>query len=111
MLAARAPVPAAMVRLPPVMSLPPLTVTATAMVPVVVPPAAAISRSIVPARGAIAAAATGEVAIEVVPSQSSTSWKGRGVGRDMGWVPFDGGLFPPPGGERVARAASRVRDL
>jgi hypothetical protein len=43
------------------------------MVPVVVPPAAAMTRSMMPARGTIALAATGVVAIDVVDSQSASS--------------------------------------
>jgi hypothetical protein len=60
-----------------------LMVTDTLMVPVVIPAAPAIRRSITPALGAIMEAATGEVAIDVVDSTSATSEKGRGVGRDM----------------------------
>ena len=49
------------------------------------------------------ASGTADVAIDVVPSVSAASLKGRGVGRDMGVCPCEGDSSLSPQGERVAQ--------
>jgi hypothetical protein len=61
------------------MSEPPLMLMATAVVPEVVPPAAAITRCTHPLSVAIAVAATGVVPIEVVFVAKTASLRGRGL--------------------------------
>jgi hypothetical protein len=61
------------------MSEPPLMATATAIVPVVVPPAAAITRWTNPLTVATVVPATGVAPIELVLAAKSTSFVGRGL--------------------------------